>query len=154
MIGVGREGEGRRSKGGEGVAKDGEGFSVLQAIGEVACGEFCKAGESVGDALDGAEPDWACADSSQEGREYGGGGFVAPVAEEAGEADAEDGAVEPGLLHCGFGHGEAVYSRKFLVESSELAGRRFCRRFEVEMREREEKRQQAAALQIYFLAAR
>src|SRR5882762_4581902 len=117
MIGVGCEGEGRRRKRGEGVAKYGEWLSAFQAIGVVACGKLCEAGEPVGDAFDGAEPDRACADGGQESREHGCGGFVAPV---AGEADAEDGAVEPGLFFRGVGHGKAVYSRKFKVKSSDL----------------------------------
>src|SRR5467141_2787602 len=110
MIGMGCEGERRRGKRGEGVAKYGEGLSAFQAIGVVACGKLCEAGEPVGDALDGAEPDWARADGGQESREHGCGGFVAPVAEEAGQSDAEDGAVEPGLFFRGVGHGKAVYS--------------------------------------------
>src|SRR6267143_686987 len=110
MIGLGCEGERRRRKRGEGVAKYGEWLSAFQAIGVVAGGKLCEAGEPVGDAFDGAEPDRACADGSQKRREHGCGGFVAPVAEEAGEADAEDGAVEPGLFFRGIRHGKAVYS--------------------------------------------
>src|SRR3989442_9800387 len=98
MIGVRGEGERRRRQGSEGVAKDGEWLSALQAIGVVACGKLCEAGEPVGDAFDGAEPDGARADGGQECGEHGGGGLVAPVAEEAGEAGAEGGAVWPGLF--------------------------------------------------------
>src|ERR1700687_4458367 len=84
MIGMRCEGERRRRKRGEGVAKYGEWLSAFQAIGVVACGKLCEAGEPVGDALDGAEPHGARANSGQECREHGCGGFVAPVAEEAG----------------------------------------------------------------------
>ncbi len=84
MISVGGEGERRGRKGGESVAKDGEGLAVLQAIGVVARGKLCEAGEPVGDAFDGAEPDRARADGGEEGGQHGRRGFVAPVAEEAG----------------------------------------------------------------------
>src|SRR5258708_15994600 len=120
----------------------------------MAGGKFCEAGETVGDAFDGAKPDGTCADGGEEGGEHGCGGFVARVAEEAGEADGEEGAIETGLFFWGVGHEKAVYSRKFPVQSSELAGWRFRLRFEIEIGERAEKRQQAAALQIYFLAGR
>src|SRR2546428_613647 len=50
-----------------------------------------------GDGFDSAEPDRSRADGSQKCGEHGRCGFVAPVAEETGEADAEDGPVEPGL---------------------------------------------------------
>jgi len=36
--------------------------------------------------------------ASQERGEHGCSGFMAPVAEEAGEPDAEDGAVKPSLF--------------------------------------------------------
>src|SRR5258708_25931987 len=106
------EGERRRRKGGEGVAENSEGLSVFQAIGEMAGGKFCEAGETVGDAFDGAKPDGTCADGGEEGGEHGCGGFVAPVAEEAGGAYAEGGAVWPGLFFLGVGDGKAVYSAK------------------------------------------
>src|SRR6266702_939442 len=44
VIGVRRESERRRRKGGEGVTKDGEWLAALQAIGKVAGGKFGETG--------------------------------------------------------------------------------------------------------------
>src|SRR5258708_34691895 len=109
-MGVSGEGKGSGGERGESVAEDGEGLPAFQPIGVVAGSKFCEAGEAVGDAFDGAEPDRARADGGQECGEHGGGGFMAPVAEQASEADAEDGAVEPGLFFGGVRHEKAVYS--------------------------------------------
>ena len=87
-----------RRKCGEGVAKNGERFSALQAIREMTGGKFCETGESVRDAFDRAKPYRARTNRGEKRGEHGGGGFVTPIAEEAGETDAEDGAVEPTLL--------------------------------------------------------
>src|SRR2546430_10913709 len=54
--------------------------------------------ETVGDAFDGAEPGRPCANRSKKSRQNRRGCFVAPVAKQAGEANAQNGAVEPGLL--------------------------------------------------------
>jgi len=69
-----------------------------QAIGEVSRGEFCETGEAVCDAFDCAKPGWTCSNRCQESRQHRRCDFVAPIAEETGQPDAEDGAVEPGLL--------------------------------------------------------
>src|SRR5438876_2532826 len=104
MIRVRRKRERRRRQGGEGIAKNGEWLAALQAVGEMARGKLCEAGESVGNAFDGAKPRRACADGREKRGQHGGGGFVAPVAEQACEADAENGAVEPGLFGRGILH--------------------------------------------------
>ncbi len=52
----------------------------------------------------------------------------APIAEQAGQADAEDGAIEPGLFLWGIGHGGVVYSRQFTVNSKSKSKRRKSRR--------------------------
>src|SRR5438132_13433782 len=98
MIGVRGERERRRRKSGEGIAKNGEWLAALQAIGEMAGGEFSEAGESVGDAFNRAKPRRACANGREKRGQHSGAGFVAPVAEQACGADAENGAVEPGVL--------------------------------------------------------
>ena len=77
---MGGEGERRRRQRGEGVAKDSKRLAMLQAIGVVAGGEFCEAGETVGDTFDGAKPHRACADGGQKCGEHSCSGFVAPVA--------------------------------------------------------------------------
>src|SRR2546429_3438387 len=59
--------------------------------------------ETVGDAFDGAEPGRPCANRSKKSRQNRRGCFVAPVAKQAGEANAQNGAVEPGLFLCGLG---------------------------------------------------
>src|SRR2546429_9752236 len=100
MIGVRGEGERRRRQGSEGVAKDGEWLSALQAIGVVACGKLCEAGEPVGDAFDGAEPDGARADGGQECGEYGRGGLAASGAGEAGRVGTVASAVEASMVFC------------------------------------------------------
>src|SRR6266576_2403780 len=66
--------------------------------------------ETVGDAFDGAEPGRPCANRSKKSRQNRRGCFVAPVAKQAGEANAQNGAVEPGLFLCGLGHKGAVYT--------------------------------------------
>jgi len=98
MIRMRGESERRGRKRGEGVAKNGERLSALQAIREMARGQLCEAGETVGDTFDRSEPGWACADGGQKRGEDRSGGFVTPVAEEAGEPNAEHGAVEPGSM--------------------------------------------------------
>lgn len=110
VISVSGEGERGGRESGESVAKDGQRLSIFQAIGVVAGGKFCEAGEAVGDTFDGAEPDRTSADGGEEGGEDRGGGFMAPVAKEAGEADAQDSAVEPGLFFWAVVHVKAVYS--------------------------------------------
>src|SRR5712691_7612242 len=92
---------------------------MFQAVRKMARGKFCKAGEAIGDAFDGAEPGGTRADRGEERRQHGGGRFMAPVAEEAGETDTEDGAVEPGLFGRSSGNGGVVYSRQFTVHSDE-----------------------------------
>ena len=104
MISVCRERERSRRKSGESIAKNGEWLAALQAIGEMAGGEFSEAGESVGDAFNRAKPRRACANGREKRGQHSGGGFVAPVAEQACEADAENGAVEPGLFGRGILH--------------------------------------------------
>src|SRR5437588_10230466 len=104
MISVGREREGSRRKSGESIAKNGGWLAALQAIGEMAGGEFSEAGESVGDAFNRAKPRRACANGREKRGQHSGGGFVAPVAEQACEADAENGAVAPGLFGRGILH--------------------------------------------------
>src|SRR5213080_4243373 len=56
MIRMRGERERRRRESGEGIGKNGERLTALQAIGEVARGKLCEAGESVGNAFDGAKP--------------------------------------------------------------------------------------------------
>src|SRR5712692_1807615 len=119
MVGLRGEGEGGGRKRGEGVPKYGEWFSLLQPVGEMSSRQFCEAGETVGNAFDGAEPGRSRANGREERRQDCRGGFVAPVAEEAGEADAKDGAVEPGGFRRSFGHGAVVYIRQFTVQSLE-----------------------------------
>lgn len=68
---------------------------MLEAIRVKAGGEFREAGEAVGNAFDGTEPGRASADYSEKCGENSGSDFVAPVAEKAGEADAEHGGGEP-----------------------------------------------------------
>ena len=104
MIRMRGERERRRRESGEGIAKNGERLTALQAIGEVARGKLCEAGESVGNAFDGAKPRGTRTDGGEKRWEHGGCGFMAQVAEQAGEADAEDGAVEPGLFGRGILH--------------------------------------------------
>src|SRR5437588_706905 len=70
--------------------------------------------------FDGAKPDWTCADGRQKCRQHGCGGFVAPVAEEAGEADAEDRAVEPELFLGSIRHEESLqWTLQFTVRERE-----------------------------------
>ena len=92
------KGKGSRAQRGKQIACGGQGFSARQAVGVVASGELCETGEAVRDSFDGAEPGRACANRGEEGGQNRGGGFVAPIAEEAGETDTEDGASEPGLF--------------------------------------------------------
>src|SRR6202008_810831 len=92
------------------VAKDGERLAALQPIGVMACGEVRKTGKPVGDAFDGAEPHRTRPDSSQERGEHGCCRLMAPVAEEAGEPDAEHGAIEPGLSRSRIFHREILMS--------------------------------------------
>lgn len=112
MVGVGRESEGSCGERGEGVAKDRERLATLQPVGVIAGGEFREAGEAIGNTLDGAKPGRSRADGGQKSGEDSGGGFVAPVAEETGEAHAEDGAVEPRIAFGAIGHEEELYSRQ------------------------------------------
>ena len=98
VIGVRRQGKRGGRKRGESVTEESQRLAMLQPVCEVACGKFGEAGEAVGDALDGAEPCGARANRGEKCGQNGCCGFVAPVAEETGETDAEDGAVEPGLL--------------------------------------------------------
>src|SRR6267154_2277124 len=98
MISVRSESERRCRKRGEGVAKDGERFSALQAIGEMAGGQLREARETVGNTFDRAKPHRTRADGGEEGGEDRSSRFVAPIAEQAGQADTEDGAVEPGSI--------------------------------------------------------
>src|SRR5580704_6938626 len=108
MVGVCRESERCRGKCCERIAKDSERLSAFQAIGVVAGGKFCEAGETVRNAFDGAKPDGPCSDRCKECGEDSGGGLVAPVAKKAGEADAQDGAVEPGSALRSFWQGSRV----------------------------------------------
>src|SRR5260370_42257572 len=105
-----RERERCRRQSRERIPKDGQRLAALQAIGEMAGGKLCEAGKSVRDAFDSSEPDRACSDGSQERREYSCCRFMAPVAEQAGQADADNSAIQPGLFFCGIGHETAVYS--------------------------------------------
>src|SRR5438046_2493452 len=89
------------------------------------CDELCETGEPVSDAFDRTEPRGTGAKRREEGRQDCGCGFVAPVAEQAGEAHAENGAVEPGWFFCGLRHEEAVYSCQYSVKSS---GKQFRQR--------------------------
>src|SRR6266581_5521335 len=73
--------------------------------------------EAISDAFDRAQPGGARANRGKESGQHCGGRFVAPVTEQAGEANAKHGAVEPGLLFCGVGHKEAVYSCQSTVDS-------------------------------------
>ncbi len=57
-----------------------------------------EAGEAVGDPFDRAEPCWPCANGREKSRQHRGRRFVTPVTEEARQADAEHGAVEPGFV--------------------------------------------------------
>src|SRR5438876_4276489 len=93
-----------RRKSGEGIAKNGEWLAALQAIGEVARGKFRKAGLAVGDAFDDAKPCRTCANGREKRGQHGSGGFVAQITEKAGQANAENGAVEPGLFGRGILH--------------------------------------------------
>ena len=99
------------------VAEHGERLAALQLIRVITCCQLGKTGKTVGDSFDGAEPARARANCSKKCGEDGGRGFVAPIAEQAGEADAEDGAVEPALFFGGFGHEGAVYRRQWPVKS-------------------------------------
>src|SRR5438094_8729426 len=101
MIRMRGERERRRRESGEGIAKNGERLTALQAIGEVARGKLCEAGESVGNAFDGAKPRGTRTDGGEKRWEHGGWGFMAPVAEQACEAGGENGAGEPGLVGLG-----------------------------------------------------
>jgi hypothetical protein len=87
----------------DGMPEHNEGFATSEAIGEMAGGQFREAGEAVRNALDGAKPRRARSDRSQESGEDGGSGFMAPVGEQAGETDAEDGAVQPMFVFSVFG---------------------------------------------------
>src|SRR5207253_6537804 len=66
--------------------------------------------ETVGDAFDGAEPGRPCANRSKKSRQNRRGCFVAPVAKQAGEANAQNGAVEPGVVLCGRGRRGGGYT--------------------------------------------
>src|SRR5689334_14192615 len=75
--------------------------------------------KSVGDAFDGPEPRWSSANRREECRQERCRGFVAPVAEQAGQTDAKHSAVEPGLLFSSFRHEGAVYRPRTTIKSSE-----------------------------------
>src|SRR5262249_45227952 len=81
--------------------------------------EFGATREAVGDAFDGAEPGWPRANRPEKRGQNGGRCFVAPIAEQAGEANTENRAVEPGLFFSGLRHEQEVYSRQ---SSSEKCG--------------------------------
>jgi len=102
--------ERRGGERGEGVAKNSERLAAFQAVGEVAARELGEAGEAVGDTFYRAEPRRSRANESEECGQDSCGRFVTPVREKAGEADAEDGAVEPVFVSGGFRHA-AVYLR-------------------------------------------
>jgi len=104
MVGVSSKRERRRRKSGESVAKDGEWLTAFQAIGVMTRGEFREAGEAVSNTFNRAKPRRACANGREKRGQDRSGRFVAPVAEEAGEANAKDRAVEPGLFGLGILH--------------------------------------------------
>src|SRR5690242_24973 len=104
LISVCGEAERTCTQRGKRVAEYGERFAALQLIRVIACCQLGKTGKTVGDSFDGAEPGGASANCSKKCGKDGGRGFVAPIAEQAGEANAEDGAVEPALFFGGFGH--------------------------------------------------
>ena len=87
--------KGRSRQCGKSVAESGERLPFFQMIGVMARAQLGEAGKSVGDAFDRSEPRGACANRGQERRENRGSDFVAPIAEEAGDADADDSAVQP-----------------------------------------------------------
>src|SRR3989442_12381620 len=88
-------GEGSRRQRRDGIAEDRQRLAALPSVGEMAGSEFCHAGEAVGDALDRSQPPWPGPDRGKKCGEDCRGRLVAPVAEEAGESDAEDRAVQP-----------------------------------------------------------
>jgi hypothetical protein len=89
---------------------------MLQAIGVMARSQLRETRESIGDALDNAESRRARPNRGKKRRQYCGCRFVAPVAEKAGEADAEDGAIQPGLFFWRVSHGIAVYRRERSIQ--------------------------------------
>jgi hypothetical protein len=110
VVGVRGESKRRGSQCGEGVTEDGQRFAALQAVGVMAGTEFCEARKAIGDSFDCAEPYGTRSNCGKKGRQNSGGDFVAPVAEQAGEADAQDGAREPMLflIDAGGAHGKKV----------------------------------------------
>src|SRR5690242_6148808 len=127
---IGMRGESERGGGqsGERVTENGERLAALQAVGVMAGGKFCEAGEAVGDSFDGAEPDGTGADDGEKGGKDGGGGFVGPIGEKGSEADAEDGAVEPGRFGRGRRHRVSSLKKKgngiFTTEAAENTEKR------------------------------
>src|SRR5271170_4070843 len=92
---------------------------MLQAIGVMTSSELREAGEPIGDSLDQSEPRRARTNCGKKCRQDRRSGFVTPVTKEAGKADAEDCAVQPGLFFWAVSHARAVYRRRRMRESSE-----------------------------------
>ena len=68
---------------------------MLPSVREMPGRKFCHARKAIGDTFNGPEPAWPGADRGQKRGEDGRGRLVAPVAEEAGESDAQNRAVQP-----------------------------------------------------------
>src|SRR5215467_6070417 len=92
----------------------------------MACDELRKAGQPVGDAFDRSEPRRARTNRGEKGGQNCGCGFVAPVAEQAGEADTKYRAVEPGLFFRAFTHEEAVYRCELAVTKRRSEATMLC----------------------------
>src|SRR5215469_1721523 len=109
LVGVRSQTERCRAQRRKRVAKYGEGLAALHPVGVVAGDELCDTRQTVGHALDDPEPRRPCANRCKKSRQHRRGCFVAPVAKQAGEANAKNGAAEPGLFFCGLWHRRAVY---------------------------------------------
>jgi hypothetical protein len=117
MIGMRCESKRRRAKRRDQVSENCERLAAFQPVRIIACSKLRKARKAVSHSFDGPKPRGPRANHREKRGQDRCCRFVAPIAKETGEADAENGAVEPGLFFCRFGHSEAVYSRQLTVNS-------------------------------------
>ncbi len=85
----------RRCQRRKGIPKHRQRLPLLQLVRVMPGAQLRKTRKPVGNPLNRAQPSRPCADCRQKRRQNRGGNFVAPVAEQAGHAHTQHGAVQP-----------------------------------------------------------